>query len=173
MTETPETTDAKPERDERGRWAAGNLGRPRGARHKSTEAALALLEGEATALTRREVEAALAGDGAALRLCLKRIIPPRKDAAVTFHLPPLQTAQDVAQAATAVLAAVADGDLTPGEGTAVMGLVDAARKALEMTALEYRIARLEARLGRRWTPGLPGSKPSPGQAPPPPKSSSA
>ncbi len=146
MTETPETTDAKPDRDERGRWAAGNPGRPKGARHRATEAALALLEGEAEALTRRAIVAALSGDGAALRLCLERIIPPRKDLPVTFHLPPMQSAQDVAQAATAVLSAVADGDLTPGEGTAVIALVQSAGKALEMTALEYRIARLEARL---------------------------
>ena len=146
MTETPETTDAKPDRDGRGRWAAGNSGRPRGARHKATEAALALLEGEAEALTRRAVEGALAGDGAALRLCLERILPPRKDSPVTFHLPPMQTAQDVALAATAVLSAVADGDLTPGEGTLIMALLEAARRSVELTELELRLRRLEARL---------------------------
>ena len=146
MTETPETTDAKPDRDERGRWAAGNPGRPKGARHRATAAAAALLQGEAEALTRRAIEAALSGDGAALRLCLERILPPRKDAAVTFHLPPMHFAQDVALAATAVLSAVADGDLTPGEGTAVMALVEAARRSVELSELELRLRRLEARL---------------------------
>ena len=146
MTETPETTDAKPDRDERGRWAAGNPGRPKGARHRATEAALALLDGEATALTRRAIEAALSGDGAALRLCLERILPPKKDTAITLDMPPMQSAQDVAAAATAVLSAVADGDLTPGEGTAVMALVEAARRSVELSELELRLRRLEARL---------------------------
>jgi hypothetical protein len=141
-----ETTDQQPDRDARGRWAAGNPGRPRGARHKATEAALALLDGEATALTRRAIDAALAGDASALRLCLERILPPRRDAAVAFDMPPMQSAQDAAAAAGAVLAAVAAGDLSPGEGTAVMGLVEQFRRALEMSVLEFRLARLEARL---------------------------
>jgi hypothetical protein len=75
--EMTETTDQQPDRDARGRWAAGNPGRPRGARNAATEAALALLDGEAANLTRRAIDAALAGDAAALRLCLERILPPR------------------------------------------------------------------------------------------------
>jgi hypothetical protein len=38
-------------------------------------AAEALLEGEAEALTRKAVDMALAGDAAALRLCLEGIVP--------------------------------------------------------------------------------------------------
>jgi hypothetical protein len=67
-------------RDASGRFTHGNPGRPQGARHKATQAALPLLEGEAEALTRQAVTMALAGDGAALRLCIERIAPPRKDA---------------------------------------------------------------------------------------------
>lgn len=63
-----------------GQFAAGNPGKPRGTRHKATQAALALLDGEAGALTRKAVEMALAGDTTALRLCLERIAPPRRDA---------------------------------------------------------------------------------------------
>ena len=44
-----------------------------------TFAAEALLDGEDEALTRKAVEMALAGDGTALRLCLDRIIPPRRE----------------------------------------------------------------------------------------------
>jgi len=53
-------------------------GRPAGARNKATETAELLLDGEAAALTRKAVELALAGDAMALRLCLDRIIPPRR-----------------------------------------------------------------------------------------------
>ena len=130
-------------RDGAGRFAEGNPGRPRGARHKATRAALALLDGEAEALTRQAVTMALGGDGAALRLCLERIAPPRKDAPVTFALPPMQSAADAAQAAGAVLEAVAEGDLTPLEGAHIMALVETYRRTLETTELEARVVALE------------------------------
>jgi hypothetical protein len=126
-----------------GRFAAGNPGKPRGARHKATQAALALLEGEADALTRRAVEVALSGDVSALRLCLERIAPPRRDAPVEFALPRMESAKDAAQAAAAVLEAVAAGELTPTEGAHLMGLVESYRRTLETTELEARVVALE------------------------------
>jgi hypothetical protein len=126
-----------------GTFGPGNPGKPKGARHRATQAALALLEGEAEALTRKAVEMALAGDGSALRLCLERIAPPRRDAPVTLKLPPMKSARDAAGAAAAVLGAVAGGDLTPTEGAHVMGLVEAYRRTLETTELEARVSALE------------------------------
>ena len=50
---------------------SGNpAGRRRGSRNKATLAAATLLDGEALGLTRRAVEAALAGDMVAMKLCL-------------------------------------------------------------------------------------------------------
>ncbi len=126
-----------------GTFAAGNAGKPPGARHKATRAALALLDGEAEALTRQAVTMALAGDSTALRLCLDRIAPPRRDAAVTFDLPLMQSARDAAQASAAVLQAVAEGELTPTEGAHVMALVESYRRTLETSELEARVAALE------------------------------
>jgi hypothetical protein len=136
-------TDRKSGRNTDGRFAAGNSGKPRGTRHKATQAALALLEGEAEALTRQAVTMALGGDGMALRLCLERIAPPRRDAPVTFDLPRMETACDAAKAAGAVLEAVAIGDLTPTEGAHIMALVETYRRTLETTELEARVAALE------------------------------
>ena len=136
-------TDRKSGRNTDGTFAAGNSGKPRGTRHKATQAVLALLDGEAEALTRQAVTMALGGDGAALRLCLERIAPPRRDAPVTFELPPMQSASDAARAAGAVLEAVAMGDLTPTEGAHIMGLVENYRRTLETTELEARVAALE------------------------------
>lgn len=130
-------------RDASGRFTSGNPGRPRGARHKATEAALAMLDGEAEALTRQAVTMALEGDTTALRLCLERIAPPRRDAPVQFDLPPMQSAADAVRAAGAVLASVAAGDLTPTEAARVMALVEAFRRALETSELEARLAALE------------------------------
>jgi len=130
-------------RDESGRFKEGNPGRPRGARHKATQAALALLDGEAEALTRKAVTLALGGDITALRLCLERIAPPRKDAAVTFALPKMETAADAAKGAGAVLDAVAGGDLTPTEGAHLMALIETYRRTLETSELEARVVTLE------------------------------
>ena len=130
-------------RSAEGTFANGNAGRPKGARNKTTQAVLALLEGEGEALTRKAIEMALAGDGVALRLCLDRIAPPRKDNHVEFTLPRMATAHDAAQAAGAVLEAVADGELTPAEAVQIMALVDSFRRTLEVTELETRIAALE------------------------------
>jgi hypothetical protein len=106
---------------------------------------MALLDGEADRLTRKAIEVALTGDVTALRLCLERIAPPRRDAPVTFALPPIQSAGDAAKAAGAVLEAVAEGELTPIEGAHVMGLVDAYRRTLEAIEFEARLTAVEAR----------------------------
>lgn len=128
-----------------GTFAPGNPGKPPGSRHRATQAVQALLEGEAEALTRRAVERALEGDVTALRLCLERVAPVRKDPPVLFDLPSMQTAPDAVQAAGAVLSAVASGELAPSEGAHVMALVETFRRTLETTELERRIAALEAR----------------------------
>jgi hypothetical protein len=130
-------------RDTSGRFTEGNPGKPKGTRHKATQAVLALLDGEAEALTRQAVTMALDGDGAALRLCLERIAPPRRDAPVQFDLPRMETARDAAKAAGAVLEAVALGELTPTEGAHIMALVETYRRTLETTELEARVAALE------------------------------
>src|SRR6516165_11199216 len=101
---------------------SGNpAGRPKGARNRSTIAAESLLEGEAEALTRKAVELALAGDTTALRLCIERLVPPRKDRLIEFAVPTITSAHDAAKAISAVLAAVAEGRITPAEAAAVAG----------------------------------------------------
>ena len=83
--------------EQRGKFAPGNPGRPRGARHKTSQATEARLEGEAEGLTRKAVDMALQGDTTALRLCLERVCPPRKDTPVQFDLPPMESAEGAAQ----------------------------------------------------------------------------
>lgn len=127
-----------------GTFAQGNPGRPSGARNAVTRAVEEILQGEADGLTRKAVDMALDGDTTALRLCLERIAPTRKDAPVQFELPDLNTAEDAMNAARAVLKAVSGGEITPVEGATVMGLVESFRRALETNELEQRIATLEA-----------------------------
>lgn len=127
-----------------GKFARGNPGKPAGARHKTTRAVEGLLQGEAKKLTQKAVQMALAGDTTALRLCLARIAPPRKDTPVVFELPPMVTAYDAAEVASGVLQAVATGRLTPVEGKSVMALVEHFRRALELCDFERRLLALEA-----------------------------
>ncbi|WP_028955712.1 DUF5681 domain-containing protein [Sulfitobacter sp. 20_GPM-1509m] len=127
-----------------GTFAPGNPGRPRGARHKVTEAVQALLDGQTEALTQKAIDRALEGDVTALRLCLDRIAPARKDASVSFELPDIETMDDAANAARAILRAVADGEVTPLEAASVMAVVEQFRRTLETTEIERRITALEA-----------------------------
>lgn len=132
-------------RDRTGRFTAGNPGRPRGSRHKATEAVQALLEGQVEQLTQTAINAALGGDMAALRLCLDRLAPARRDNPVAFPLPQLKDAQDAIRAAGSIVEAVADGTLTPSEAASCMALVEGFRRIIETGDLEQRIAALEAR----------------------------
>jgi hypothetical protein len=139
------SSNRKSGRNSDGTFGKGNPGKPRGARHKATQAALALIDGKGEALTRKAIDMALAGDSVALRLCLERLAPPRKDAPVRFDLPAMEGAESAAQAMGAILASVAKGDLTPSEAGALAGIVEGYRKTLELTELEARIKALEER----------------------------
>src|SRR3954470_15798671 len=124
---------------------SGNpAGKAKGTRHRTTRAAEALLDGEAEALTRKAVEMSLAGDTVAMRLCLDRIMPPRRDRHVPFALPTLETAADAVQATAALVNAVAAGELTPSEAAELSKLVESFSKAVELFDLEQRLERLEA-----------------------------
>ena len=123
---------------------SGNpAGKPKGTRNATTLALETLLDGQATALTQKAIDLALTGDMAALRLCLDRILPPRKDRPVTFTLPPINSAQDAAATVSAVLAAVASGELTPADAGEISKLIEAYVKAFETAELAERLERLE------------------------------
>ena len=119
-------------------------GRPKGARNKTTMAIEALLEGEAEDLTRKAIEMAKAGDGPALRMCLDRLAPPRKDAPVCFDLPPIKSVADAVEASSALLSAVAGGDVTPDEAARIMSLLTSHKVLVETGEFERRLEVLEA-----------------------------
>ena len=123
----------------------GNSGKPPGARHRVTRAVEALLEGQADALTQAAITKALAGDGVALRLCLDRIAPARKDAPISISLPPVASAADAVVASSALLDAVAAGEVTPGEAGPVMALLVSHKAIVEAGDLEARISALEGK----------------------------
>ena len=55
----------------------------------------------------------------------------------------MKDAMDASQAASCVLTAVSEGELTPIEAIRVMGLIDSYRRTLELTEIEERLQALE------------------------------
>jgi Family of unknown function (DUF5681) len=118
-------------------------GRPKGSRNVTTVALESLLDGQATVLTQKAIDLALTGDIAALRICLDRILPPRKDRPLTFEFPAITNAAEAASTMSAILGAVASGEITPTEASEIGKLVDSYVRAVEATELAARIERLE------------------------------
>ena len=130
----------------RGRpFKKGNPGRPKGSRNKTTIACENLLAGEAKGLTRKVIELAYSGDSSALRLCMERIYPVRKGSLLNFALPRVDVASDIVSALGVTVDAVFQGEITPDEASALAGLLETKRKAIETVEIERRIEALERR----------------------------
>jgi Family of unknown function (DUF5681) len=119
-------------------------GRPAGSRNKATIALDGLLEKEGKAITAKAIELAKAGDLAAIRICMDRICPPRKDRPVKFALPKLEAASDAVAAASAIVEAVATGALTPSEAAELSRVVSVYATTLEAADFDARLRKLEA-----------------------------
>ena len=91
------------------------------------------------------LSAARGGDMTAARIVLDRIAPAPRDRPTRLAMPAINTTEDASSAMSAILAAVAAGNITPSEGQALASLVDGFRKTLELAQLEARIAALETR----------------------------
>ena len=66
-------------------------------------------------------------------------------ALITLALPVTDSAAGVADAMSAVVEQMATFEVTPEEATAVIGILDAKRKAIELTEIEARIQALETK----------------------------
>ena len=124
---------------------SGNpAGRPRGSRNRTALLMENLLSYEAEAIGRKAVEMAIKGDMAAIRLCMDRLAPPRKEEPIAFELPPLEKPADSVAAAATIVAAVAAGELTPSEGADLAKVIDVYVRAIETKAFDERLTKIEA-----------------------------
>ncbi|NCC52641.1 MAG: hypothetical protein EOM20_15680 [Spartobacteria bacterium] len=125
---------------------SGNpAGKPKGTRHRATQAVMTLLEGETEALTRKAIELAKEGDIQALKLCLDRICPPVKPAAQTVTLD-IPAPENLADTARAFVAAAASGDLAPDIAAQLVSAVASVAKVEEMENLKERLEAIERAL---------------------------
>jgi hypothetical protein len=120
----------------------------RGSRNKGTLFLEELLDGEGEALTRKATELAKKGDPVALRLCLERLLPPRRERAIHLILPKVTEAQHASAAFASILEAVGEGKITPGEGEILSGIAEARLRYIGVESLELRISELEKRSKR-------------------------
>ena len=123
--------------------APNPAGRPVGARHKATVLAEKLMQDDATNIVNAVLTAARNGDMTAARIVIDRLVPVRKGAPVTFNLPAIKTAADVVSALGTVAQEMACGELTPDEATAVAGVLEIKRRAIETCDIEERLRKVE------------------------------
>jgi Family of unknown function (DUF5681) len=118
---------------------SGNpTGKPKGTRNRATMLAEQLLDGEAEAIVRTVLEIAL-------RLCLDRILPPRRDRPMRLTIPELNSGADAVKALAAITTAVARGELTPSEAAELSGLIEVYVKTIATSEIEQRLKVLEER----------------------------
>jgi Family of unknown function (DUF5681) len=120
-------------------------GRPRGSRNRTTLAVKALINGKAEEMAAKALELALNGDSGLLRSLLGTIVSPRRERTVEFELPTIKTAADALVASSAVLAACAEGTLTPGEAREVMGLISTHLTTIETAEFESKLDAVDER----------------------------
>ena len=123
-------------------------GKPKGCRNATTILFDDLLKDNAKDLIEKAIEMAKGGDGPALRLCIDRLAPARKDRPVWFDLPEMNEAKDAVNASAAIVAAVAAGDLTPSEASELSKVVDSYARTLQAVEFEERISKLEKAISK-------------------------
>ena len=125
------------------RWKPGETGNPKG-RPRGQSAITKLRESiakDVPEILTSLVTAAKGGDIQAARLILERVLPPMKAVEQTQVIElPNGTLTDQGRA---VLAAVAAGELAPGQGAALLGAIGTLGKVAEIDELTARIEALE------------------------------
>ncbi|CAI8176936.1 MAG: Uncharacterised protein [Marinobacterium sp. xm-d-530] len=106
-------------------------GRPKGSKNRHTELREALKEDLPELLVTLK-ERALAGDMAAMRLLLDRVMPSKKQEANTVDIPELEEAESFQDKADAILSAVALGKLAPEHGVALINAIGSMVKPINV-----------------------------------------
>jgi hypothetical protein len=120
-------------------------GRPKGTVKTSakTDTLREALLAYAPGILNELVKAAKAGDIQAAKLVLERCIPALKPTEPPIQFDGINEALTLIQQGEAVLAAIADGHITPGQGQTMMNALTAQARLIETGELLERVATLE------------------------------
>jgi hypothetical protein len=128
---------------------SGNpAGRPPGARNKKALAVEALLDDESEEVMRKLIGLAKVGDEVALRLCVDRMLPRRRERPVPLQLPRIRTDDDVRAAIDRITEALGEGEVTPREAADLLKFVDGASWTLQSSDVVARLDRIETRIAQ-------------------------
>lgn len=131
------------------RGKSGNpAGKPKGTRHKATQAMMILLDCESEALTRKAVELALEGDTTALKLCLDRIAPPLKPCAQGVNMN-LERHANLTETAKAILNAASGGEIPPDIAAQLIYAVASVARVEEVETIKQRLEAIERAMKER------------------------
>jgi hypothetical protein len=123
---------------------SGNpAGRPRGALNRATVVAQELLAARVERIANKLIELAEGGDMRAIRVCMDRLLPAIKDQPIAVELPPVEKPADSVEAAAAIAAAVAAGELTATEAAKLAKVVEVYVRALDSKGFDERLGKLE------------------------------
>jgi hypothetical protein len=135
------------------RWQKGQsgnpAGRPAGSRNKASLAVENIFSDEADRLSRKCIKLAMKGNIQALKLCIERICPVRKDVPINVQLPRVQSVEDATKLTTSLLEKVATGELTPSQGELLSRMIEKHVRVMQLTDLEARLQQLEERIETR------------------------
>lgn len=133
-----------PEKKKRGKWKAGESGNPKGRPPgvgEVTKLRNSISEHLPEIITQLVIKAK-EGDAQAARLLLERVLPPIKAAeqAVNLSIP---QGESITAQGVAIVQAVADGTLAPGQGAALLTGLGSLARIKEIDELTARITALE------------------------------
>jgi hypothetical protein len=121
-------------------------GRPKGSRNKSKSPGQDLFDEYAEHLIRKGIALAMAGDVHALRICMDRVSPTRRDAVVQMILPAIRKAEDLDKAAEKVTQGLRRGKITPVEAGRIMHTLESRLRIFETIELANRIEKVEEKI---------------------------
>lgn len=129
------------------RWTKGQSGNPGGRKPGTGKVAelRAAIAKDIPAIIKGLTTAAKAGDVAAARLLLDRVLPALKPVEEVVSLP--LDGATLTDRGRAALDAIAGGQLAPGQGAALLGAIGALAKLVEADELNRRVEALEKRYG--------------------------
>jgi hypothetical protein len=134
----------EPLRNELGHFLPGQTGNPSG-RRPNVEPVRRLLEPHREDLVAKAIALALAGDPTALRICFDRLAPVPKSETPAVYVPGLAEAVGLTAKGSAVIDAVAGGEISSDVGERLLAALANYAKIREVDELSRRLEALETK----------------------------